>query len=100
MIFGGVFDRLPELRVCFAHGGGAFPGTLGRIEKGWQVRPDLCAVAHCHNPRSYLDTFYVDSLVHDAASLQFLIELMGVTQIALGSDYLLSSTERESTHGR
>ena len=44
MIFGGVFERLPNLKVCFAHGGGSFPGTLGRIEHGYKVRPDLVAV--------------------------------------------------------
>jgi aminocarboxymuconate-semialdehyde decarboxylase len=43
MIFGGVFERLPNLRVCFAHGGGSFPITVGRIEHGFNVRPDLCA---------------------------------------------------------
>ena len=43
MIFGGVFERLPRLRVAFAHGGGAFPGTFARIQHGFNVRPDLCA---------------------------------------------------------
>jgi aminocarboxymuconate-semialdehyde decarboxylase len=43
LIFGGVFDRYPNLKVCIAHGGGAFLGTLGRIDHGWEVRPDLCA---------------------------------------------------------
>ncbi|KXN71576.1 amidohydrolase 2 [Conidiobolus coronatus NRRL 28638] len=43
LIFGGVFDRHPNLKVCIAHGGGAFLGTLGRIDHGWEVRPDLCA---------------------------------------------------------
>jgi aminocarboxymuconate-semialdehyde decarboxylase len=42
MIFGGVFQRLPNLKVCFAHGGGSFPATIGRIEHGFNVRPDLC----------------------------------------------------------
>jgi aminocarboxymuconate-semialdehyde decarboxylase len=86
MIFGGVFEKLPRLRVCFAHGGGAFPGTLGRIEHGFHARPDLFA----HNPtppRAYLGRFYVDSLVHDAPLLRALIELLGERSIALGSDY-------------
>jgi len=87
MIFGGVLERLPKLRVAFAHGGGAFPGTLGRIEHGFEARPDLCAIDNAHHPRDYLKRFYVDSLVHDAKTLSFLIELFGVNQIALGSDY-------------
>ncbi|HVC38141.1 MAG TPA: amidohydrolase family protein [Gammaproteobacteria bacterium] len=87
MIFGGVFERLPKLRVCFAHGGGAFPATVGRIEHGFQVRPDLCAVDNKINPMSYLGRFYVDSLVHHAGMLRYMIDLMGEDSIALGSDY-------------
>jgi aminocarboxymuconate-semialdehyde decarboxylase len=87
MIFGGVFEKLPRLRIAFAHGGGAFPATLGRIEHGFRVRPDLCAVDNEHNPRDYLGRFYVDSLVHDAAMLDYMIGLMGASSIALGSDY-------------
>uniref|UniRef100_A0A0E9WLK4 2-amino-3-carboxymuconate-6-semialdehyde decarboxylase n=1 Tax=Anguilla anguilla TaxID=7936 RepID=A0A0E9WLK4_ANGAN len=65
MIFGGVFEKFPKLKVCFAHGGGSFPYTVGRIEHGFQVRPDLCAVDNKINPRKYLGNFYTDSLVHD-----------------------------------
>jgi aminocarboxymuconate-semialdehyde decarboxylase len=87
MVFGGVFERLPHLRVMFAHGGGSFPGTLGRIEHGFRVRPDLVAVDNQRNPRDYLDRFYVDSLVHDPGAFRFLLDLMGPSRIALGSDY-------------
>lgn len=87
MIFGGVFERLPNLRVAFAHGGGAFPGTLGRIEHGFNVRPDLCAVDNPHNPRRYLGRFYLDSLVHDRRMLKYILELVGDDHVVLGSDY-------------
>jgi aminocarboxymuconate-semialdehyde decarboxylase len=87
MIFGGVFERLPKLRVAFAHGGGAFPGTLGRIEHGFEARPDLCAVDNPVSPREYLKHFYVDSLVHDGPTLRFLVDLFGADRIALGTDY-------------
>jgi aminocarboxymuconate-semialdehyde decarboxylase len=87
MIFGGVFERLPGLRVLFAHGGGAFPATLGRVEHGFNVRPDLVAVDNDKGPREYLGRFYVDTLVHDPEMLRFMIRLMGVDRIALGSDY-------------
>ncbi len=87
MIFGGVFERLPKLRVAFAHGGGSFPATIGRIEHGFNVRPDLCAVDNSVNPRQYLGKFYLDSLVHDPKMLTYLIELVGAEKIALGSDY-------------
>lgn len=87
MIFGGVFERLPNLRVAFAHGGGSFPATIGRVEHGFNVRPDLCAIDNQVNPKSYLGKFYVDSLVHDARMLDYLIELVGHNRIALGTDY-------------
>ncbi len=93
MMFGGVFDRFPGMRVAFAHGGGAFPFTAGRVEHGFAVRPDLCAVDNKTHPRSYLADgnkpahFYVDSLVHDPAALRFLLQLFGAERIALGSDY-------------
>jgi aminocarboxymuconate-semialdehyde decarboxylase len=87
MIFGGVFERLPRLRVCFAHGGGSFPATIGRIEHGFNVRPDLCAIDNNVNPRHYLGRFWLDSLVHDADALRLLIRLVGEKRVALGSDY-------------
>jgi aminocarboxymuconate-semialdehyde decarboxylase len=59
MIFGGVFEKLPKLRVCFAHGGGAFTGTVGRIAHGYTSRPDLCGVDNDVNPREYLGRFFV-----------------------------------------
>jgi aminocarboxymuconate-semialdehyde decarboxylase len=95
MIFGGVFERLPRLRVAFAHGGGAFPVTIGRIEHGFQVRPDLCAVENKVNPRSYLGKFLVDSLVHDPAALKFILGVFGEDNVALGSDYPFPLGEQE-----
>ena len=87
LIFSGVLERLPRLRIAFAHGGGAFPGTFGRIARGFDVRPDLCAVANAVPPREYLRRIYVDSLVHDPLMLRYLVELMGAQRVALGSDY-------------
>lgn len=95
MIFGGVFERLPRLRVAFAHGGGSFPASVGRIEHGFNVRPDLCAVDNKVNPRAYLGRFYLDSLVHDAGMLRYLIALVGEKRIALGSDYPFPLGEAE-----
>ena len=93
MMFGGVFERFPKLRVAFSHGGGAFPGTIGRIEHGFHVRPDLVAIDNETEPRKYLAhdktpaRFYVDSLVHDADALNLLLKLFGAERVALGSDY-------------
>ena len=98
MMFGGVFERFPKLRVAFAHGGGAFPFTIGRIEHAFHVRPDLVTTENKTNPRKYLARadekgdvtparFYVDSLVHDPDALKLLLKLFGAQRVALGSDY-------------
>lgn len=95
MIFGGVFERLPGLRVAFAHGGGCFGSTIGRIEHGFHSRPDLCAVDNPVNPRSYLGRFYVDSLVHDPLALRYILKIYGDERIALGTDYPFPLGEAE-----
>jgi aminocarboxymuconate-semialdehyde decarboxylase len=87
LIFGGVLEKLPSLRIAFAHGGGAFPATIGRIVRGFEARPDLCAVSNDVSPREYLRRIYLDSLVHDPLMLRYLVDLMGADRIALGSDY-------------
>jgi aminocarboxymuconate-semialdehyde decarboxylase len=87
LIFGGVLERLPTLRIAFAHGGGAFPATIGRIVHGFDVRPDLCAATNDVSPREYLKRIYVDSLVHEPGMLRYMVDLMGADRIALGSDY-------------
>jgi len=94
VIFGGVLDDLPSLRICFAHGGGSFPGTLGRIEHGHEARPDLFP-ASAKPLRDYLRDpatgrparVWLDSLVHDARALELIIDLFGASRVAVGSDY-------------
>lgn len=87
LIFGGVMARYPKLRFAFAHGGGSFPYTVGRIEHGFNERPDLVAVDNGVNPRDYFGKFYFDSLVHDPKALQYLMEVAGEDFVALGTDY-------------
>jgi aminocarboxymuconate-semialdehyde decarboxylase len=87
MIFGGVFEKFPKLRVAFAHGGGSFPFTIGRIEHGFNVRPDLVAVDNNINPKEYVNRFWLDSLVHDENALTYLLKLFGDGKVCLGSDY-------------
>lgn len=95
LIFSGVLERLPRLRICFAHGGGSFPATIGRIDHGFNVRPDLCAIDNPHSPRRYLNRMYFDSLVHEPAKLDYLIKLVGADQVALGTDYPFPLGEAE-----
>ena len=87
LIFSGVLEKLPRLKIAFAHGGGEFPATIGRIEHGFNVRPDLCAVDNDKNPRDYLDRMYFDSLVHSPEMLDYLVKLVGAEHVALGTDY-------------
>jgi aminocarboxymuconate-semialdehyde decarboxylase len=95
LVLGGVLERLPRLRVAFAHGGGAFPYTLGRIAHAFEVRPDLCAVCTQTGPREQLHRLYFDSLLHDADALRLLIRLAGVERVALGTDYPFPLGEAE-----
>jgi len=96
LIFSGVLERLPNLRVCFAHGGGSFPSTIGRIEHGFKARPDLCAVDNPYNPRDYLGKFWLDSLVHEPLMLEYLVNIIGAEKIALGTDYPFPLGELET----
>jgi aminocarboxymuconate-semialdehyde decarboxylase len=87
MIFGGLFERLPKLRVMFAHAGGSFLPTIGRIQHGFDCRPDLVAIDNNVNPRNYLRKFWVDSVTHDPLMLEYVLKLQGSKKVMLGSDY-------------
>lgn len=87
MIFGGVLERLPNLRVCFSHAGGSFFGTIGRIEHGFNCRPDLVAIDNPVNPREYVGKFWIDCITHDEAALKFILQSLDADKICLGSDY-------------
>ncbi|XP_039730467.1 LOW QUALITY PROTEIN: 2-amino-3-carboxymuconate-6-semialdehyde decarboxylase [Pteropus medius] len=87
MIMGGVFKKFPKLQVCFAHGGGVFPFTVGRISRGFSMHPDLCAQDNPINPKKYLGSFYIDSLVHDPLALKLLTYVIGKDKVILGMDY-------------
>lgn len=87
MIFGGIFERLPALRVNFAHAGGSFLPTIGRIQHGFDCRPDLVAIDNQVSPRSYLGKFWVDSVTHDPLMLDYVLKVLGSKRITLGTDY-------------
>jgi aminocarboxymuconate-semialdehyde decarboxylase len=87
MIFGGLFERLPKLRVNFAHAGGSLLPTIGRIQHGFECRPDLVAIDNNIPPKNYLGKFWVDSVTHDPLMLDYVLKLVGSKRITLGSDY-------------
>jgi aminocarboxymuconate-semialdehyde decarboxylase len=87
LIFGGVMERLPKLRICFSHAGGSFLPTIGRIEHGFNCRPDLVAIDNPVNPRTYIGKFWVDCITHDIDALNYILNLQGSRKVCLGSDY-------------
>ncbi len=87
MVFSGVFEKLPNLRACFAHAGGSFLPTIGRVEHGFNCRPDLVAIDNPVNPREYLGKFWVDCITHDPEMLEYILKTAGQDKVTLGSDY-------------
>lgn len=87
MIFGGIFDKFPALRVNFAHAGGSFLPTLGRIQHGFECRPDLVAIDNQSAPNTYPGKFWVDSATHDPELLRYVMKIQGSHRITLGTDY-------------
>lgn len=87
MIFGGVFERFQKLRVMFSHASGSFLATIGRVEHGFNCRPDLVAIDNPVNPKNYLGRFWVDSITHDANMLRYVMNMVGSDRVMIGSDY-------------
>src|SRR5258708_6687310 len=85
LIFGGVLDQFPNLDFVLPHGGGALPALLGRLEHGWNVRPECSHLSQ--SPRAYLRRFYYDTITHSAEALRYLIDLVGSDRVLLGSSY-------------
>jgi aminocarboxymuconate-semialdehyde decarboxylase len=85
LIFGGVLDRLPDLRMALAHGGGYATFAIGRYDHGNRVRPEAKDVANV--PSDYLRRFYVDALVHSAKAARYLVDVMGEDRVVMGSDF-------------
>ncbi len=85
LIFGGVLDRFPRLKIMLAHGGGYFPYQIGRLNKGYEERRESRTCQE--QPSHYLNRFYYDTLTFHAKSLEFLVELVGDRNVVLGSDY-------------
>jgi aminocarboxymuconate-semialdehyde decarboxylase len=85
LIFSGVLDRHPNLRLLAAHGGGYLPTYIVRADHGWEVRPDARVCAE--PPSAYLRRIWFDSLVYRPEALRALIDAVGVSQVVLGSDH-------------
>ncbi|MGW3811264.1 amidohydrolase family protein [Micromonospora sp. NPDC005113] len=85
LLLSGRLAELPHLRICFVHGGGSLPYLLGRVDWGWQVRPE-CRTGIDEPPAKYLGNVYFDALTHDPQGLRFLIDMVGADHVAVGTD--------------
>ncbi|HKC52817.1 MAG TPA: amidohydrolase family protein [Myxococcota bacterium] len=85
LIFGGTLDRHPGVKIVAAHGGGYLPAYVSRSDHGHAVRPEAQSIRH--RPSEYLKRIYFDSLVYDPAALRRLIDVVGASQVVVGTDY-------------
>jgi len=85
LIFEGVMERLPGLKICLCHAGGHIPFIFGRLDHGYKVRPEAKTIPN--PPSSYLKSFYYDIIAHSKAGLAYLIALVGAERVVLGTDY-------------
>ena len=87
LVYGGVLERYPDLRVCVVHGGGFVPYQAGRIARGYVARPDLTATALSEPPEASLRRLYFDTVLHDPQAVAALVAFAGVEHVVMGSDY-------------
>jgi aminocarboxymuconate-semialdehyde decarboxylase len=86
LVFSGVMDKCPDLKICLAHGGGYTCFGIGRMDRGWQVRSEARANIQ-QPPSAYLRKFYYDCLTHSEEALRYLIDTVGVDRVVFGTDW-------------
>lgn len=87
LLLGGLLERHPELVMCVVHGGGFLPYQIGRMGRGWEVRPEIVATAMKSPPIEALRSLYYDTVLHEPAAIRYLIDLVGADRVVLGTDY-------------
>lgn len=87
IIFSGVLERHPGLKLCVVHGGGFAPFQIGRMNSGYEQKPALTATHITKSPSDYLREIYVDTVLHDHAALRFVVDQVGPDRVMLGTDY-------------
>lgn len=85
LILEGVLDRHPELKIIAAHGGGYLPSYFGRLDHGYQVRPETQTCSK--KPSEYLKQIWFDSVVYEPEILSHILDVVGVDQLLIGTDY-------------
>ena len=85
-VYGGVMDACPDLRICLSHGGGYTCFGIGRMDRGWQVRPEARGNIS-QPPSAYLNRFYYDTITHNEEALRYIIDRVGVDRVLFGTDW-------------
>jgi aminocarboxymuconate-semialdehyde decarboxylase len=94
IVFGGVLDRFPNLKICLSHAGGTLPFLLGRLERGQAMRPEAGEL--CRHPFPYyLKNFYIDTITYRADTLRFVLEVMPSGHVFMGTDYPYDMAETD-----
>lgn len=86
LVFGGVLERYPRLKICLAHGGGFVPYQTGRFQHAYDVRPEA-KVNLPNGPAASLGRLHYDTILHAKSALEFLVSEAGADRVLLGSDY-------------
>lgn len=86
LVFGGVMDACPNLKICLAHGGGYTCYGIGRMDRSWQARPEAQRQLS-QPPSAYLPRFYYDCIVYTEAALRYLIDTVGIDRVVFGTDW-------------
>jgi len=86
LVAGGVMDECPDLKICLGHGGGYTCYGIGRLDRGWQVRPEA-RVSGAKPPSAYLRSFYYDCIVYTEPALRFLVDTVGADRVLFGTDW-------------
>lgn len=87
VIYGGIIEKYPNLRLCFAHAGGTYPIIQGRLDHGYRVRPAECGAAIPAPPSHYLGKLYFDSITFNHNAMRYVVDLVGSDHVVIGSDY-------------
>jgi aminocarboxymuconate-semialdehyde decarboxylase len=86
LIFSGIPDRFPKLKMCLGQAGGFLPYIIGRLDHGYTARPE-CRKFASSKPSHYLRWFYYDTIIFAPGALGFMIDTVGADRVMLGSDF-------------
>lgn len=97
MILKGMFEKYPNLRLCLSHGGGLLAFNIWRLDHSYGLRPELRKVIP-QKPSEYLKKLYFDTIVHAVSALEYLVKVVGVERVVLGTDYPMGMGDFDPVH--